>query len=477
MATPVREFGYGDVEIYVEETLGIGSYGKVCKAKCGQLPCAAKLLHDTMFGTNDPGIGKFVERFKQECQFLRMIKHPNIVQFLGTVRDPRSRRLALLMELMDESLTRFLERSTGPLPYHTQLNICHDVSLALAYLHSNDIIHRDLSSNNVLLIGEGSRAKVTDFGMSKLIGMNPRMTPLTLCPGTQAYMPPEALATPPRYSNKLDCFSHGVLTIQLATRQFPNPTDAQTTVEDARFPTGFAHVPVPERERRKKDIDLVDPNHPLLPLALHCLKERDRERPSADEVCGRLATLKGEQMYTHSVEQSREQSVSVQTLQQQIRENDVEVARARANQEQLERAMADQQQQVQDELQRARANHLQLVQEKEDELRRTRASYETEFEEYSSKIQKKSDELAKARAEIRECHATYQQQIADHKNEIAELRSKLHPQLPQTQEKTKEVQAKKQLHELPQKRQQSTEVELTTIPVEKLSVSSALIGA
>ena len=324
MASPLalRELGYGDIEVYVEETLGVGSYGKVCKAKCGQFPCAAKLLHDTMFDTNDPGIGKFVEQFEQECRFLRMIKHPNIVQFLGTVRDPRSQRLALLMELMDESLTRFLEQSTGPLPYHTQLNICHDVALALAYLHSNNIIHRDLSSNNILLIGEGSRAKVTNFGMSKLIGMNPRMTPLTMCPGTQAYMPPEALIQPPRYSNKLDCFSHGVLAIQRVTREFPHPTDATTTIEDARFPTGIIHVPVPEREHRKKNIDLVDPSHPLLPLALHCLKDRDTERPSADELCGRIATLKGEQMYTRSVEQSREQSVSVQTLQQQIREKD-----------------------------------------------------------------------------------------------------------------------------------------------------------
>ena len=328
MATPVRELGHGAVEVYSEETLGVGSYGKVCKAKCGQLPCAAKLLHDTMFGTNDPGISKLVEQFEQECRFLRMIKHPNIVQFLGTVRDPRSQRLALLMELMDESLTRFLERSTGPLPYHTQLNICHDVALALAYLHSNDIIHRDLSSNNVLLIGEGSRAKVTDFGMSKLIGMNPRMTPLTMCPGTQAYMPPEALITPPRYSNKLDCFSHGVLTIQIVTRQFPNPGDAH--VEDPK--EGLLRQ-VPERERRKKDIDLIDPNQPLLPLALHCIQLRAADRPSANELCRRLATLKGEQMYTRSVEQSREQSVSVQTLQQQIQERDGELARTRANHE------------------------------------------------------------------------------------------------------------------------------------------------
>ena len=372
MATPVRELGYGAVQVYSEETLGVGSYGKVCKAKCGQLPCAAKLLHDTMFGTNDPGISKFVERFEQECRFLKAIKHPNIVQFLDSFRDPRSRRLVLLMELMDESLTRFLERSTGPLPYHTQLNICHDVALALAYLHSNDIIHRDLSSNNVLLIGEGSRAKVTDFGMSKFEGMNPRMTPLTMCPGTTAYMPPEALVTPPRYSNKLDCFSHGVLTIQIVTRKFPNPGDAQVTVQDARYPTGIVHVPVPERERRKKDIDLVDPNHPLLPLALRCLKDNHRERPSADELCGRLATLKGKQMYTRSVEQSREQSVSVQTLQE-------ELARARANHE--------------TELYECHDTFQQQIQEKDGELARARANHQVELNDYHTKLQKKCDEL------------------------------------------------------------------------------------
>ena len=429
MATPVREFGYGAVEVYSEETLGVGSYGKVCKAKCGQLPCAAKLLHDTMFSTNDPGIRKFVEQFEQECRFLKSIEHPNIVQFLGTVRDPRSRRLALLMELMDESLTKFLERSTGPLPYHTQLNICHGVALALAYLHSNDIIHRDLSSNNVLLIGEGSRAKVTDFGMSKLIGVNPRasMTPLTMCPGTAAYMPPEALVTPPRYSNKLDCFSHGVLTIQIVTRQFPNPTDPTTTVEDARFPTGIVHVPVPERDRHKKDIDLVDPNHPLLALALHCLKDRGTERPSADELCGRLATLKGELMYTRSVEQSREQNVPIQRLQEQIREKDGELARARANYQQ-------QVQEKEDELERTRANHetelcdysLQ-VQQKTDELERVRANHKTELQEYSRNIEEKEDELERVRAnhetELGECTATFQQQIQDKNGEMERVRA------------------------------------------------------
>ena len=411
MATQaVRELGYGAVEVYSEETLGVGSYGKVCKAKCGQLPCAVKLLHDTMFGTNDPGISKFVEQFEQECGFLRMIKHPNIVQFLGTVRDPRSRRLALLMELMDESLTRFLQRSTCPLPYHTQLNICHDVALALAYLHSNDIIHRDLSSNNVLLIGEGSRAKVTDFGMSKLIGINPRMTPAqTLCPGTPAYMPPEALVNPPRYSNKLDCFSHGVLTIQIVTRKFPNPTDATTTVEDARSPTGELNVPVPERKRRKKDIDLVNPNHPLLPLALHCLKERTTQRPSADELCGRLVTLKGEQMYTHSVEQSREQSV--QTLRE--------------------------------ELERARANHQQEVREKENELAKARANQrdnQQQFREKDDQLQQMREELNSKESEMEQVIADCRAQVKTHESAIQQLR-KENRELRQKQEHQKAPQA------------------------------------
>ena len=312
LSAMASSLSYGSVEIYNNQVLGIGAYGKVCKAKCGQLPCAAKLLHDTLFQDNDPGTRNLTSKFLQECQFLSTIKHPSIVQYLGTASDPLSRRPVLLMELMDESLTKFLERLTGSLPYHSQLNICHDVALALAYLHSNDIIHRDLSGNNVLLIGEGSRAKVTDFGMSKLMDMNPRMTPLTQVPGTPAYMPPEALTTPPHYSSRLDCFSHGVLTLQIITRNFPNPGDATTIIEDRRFPTGRVSVFIPESERRKKDIDLVEPSHPLLPITLDCLKDRDTERPSADELCGRLSSLKGEPRYTHSVEQTREHIQSLE---------------------------------------------------------------------------------------------------------------------------------------------------------------------
>ena len=200
---------YKSFHIDKSQPLGHGSYGAVYKAKCDQLPCAAKVLHPTILDPADPGAGKIMNRFRQECAFLESIRHPNIVQYLGMSMDPESRLPVLLMELLDESLTKMLECSQHSLAYYVQVDICHDIALAVAYLHSNDIIHRDLSTNNVLIVA-GRRAKVTDFGMSKLAGATPSMTPLTMCPGTLAYMPPEALREPSKYTKRLDCFSESV---------------------------------------------------------------------------------------------------------------------------------------------------------------------------------------------------------------------------------------------------------------------------
>ena len=254
-------FHYENVQILKDKCLGIGSYGAVYEAKCGELFCAAKILHPTIVprGTRN----WITDKFEQECNFLSNIRHPHIVLSLGVTTDPESGLKVLLMELMDESLTKFLEQSEKPLPYHIQVKLCHDITLALVFLHSNEIIHRDLSSNNVLLIA-GSRAKITDFGMSCLANVGPHMTPFTQCPGPQVYMPPEALKVRPVYTQKLDCFSFGVVGLQIMTGLFPEPSDSERIVEDSKFRTGTLKVLVPELERRKNHIDLIDPNHPLL---------------------------------------------------------------------------------------------------------------------------------------------------------------------------------------------------------------------
>jgi serine/threonine protein kinase len=148
----------------------------------------------------------------------------------------------------------------------------------------------------------GRRAKVTDFGMSKLAGAAPSMTPLTMCPGTLAYMPPEALREPPRYTKKLDCFSEGVIMIQVCTRLWPEPGPRTQLIQDSRSPTGSMEMPVLERDRRKDHIDLISPDHGLFSIALDCLKYHEDDRPSGIEICQRLAELKESNKYSESTQ-------------------------------------------------------------------------------------------------------------------------------------------------------------------------------
>ena len=326
---------FRNVQLLKKKTLGTGAYGAVCKAKCDQLICAAKLLYPVLFQMQAPDPGKEhrqpFHRFEIECLFLSQISHPNIVQYLGTYRDPETNAPVLLMELMDENLTHFLESSPGDIPYHIQVNLSQDIAQALAFLHANGIIHRDLSSNNVLLIA-GSRAKVSDFGMSKFTDLNTtHLATMTKCPGTPAFMSPEALDEPPVYTEKLDTFSFGVLLVQISTRQFPEPTDRFQRIEMPN-PGNPSHkvklfAQNSEFTRRQAHISLIDPTHPLLPIALECLKDEAVERPSSEQLCQSLDVLKGAVKYQESQQDiillSQEQ-LKVRDQQIQVKDRDLQ---------------------------------------------------------------------------------------------------------------------------------------------------------
>ena len=351
MAEQQQEFGYHNIVLYKSQTLGTGSYGGVCKAKCDSLLCAAKIMHPTLFDLRDPGTTSYLRRFEEECRLLSLARHPNVVQYLATYRNPETHLPVLLMELCDESLCRFLERSVGPLPYHTELNISHDIALALVYLHTNGLIHRDLTGNNVLMIA-GVRAKVTDFGMSKLAGINPRMTPLTLCPGNLQYMSPEALEEPPSYTEKLDIFSLGVLLVQIMTRQFPDPGPRFQV--DPRYPDDNVRVMVPETQRRSGHLQLISSTHPLKAIAVNCLKGKERERPSAQQLSNTLSELKGGPQYAESMQQAQSgegNGQEVGSLRRQVRDLQQRNQEQQRENEQLhlqqQRSMAQVQQQLQ----------------------------------------------------------------------------------------------------------------------------------
>ena len=295
-----QEFGFKRILLRKDQPLGTGSYGAVCKATCDQLLCAAKIMLPTLFDLSNPREkAALLAKFEQECKLLGAVKHPNIVQYLGTWREPATGHLVLLMELCDESLTKHL-KNCPPLTYQLQVDISHDVAVALAYLHSNGLIHRDLSSNNVLLMS-GKRAKVTDFGMSKFEQVNPRMTPLTLCPGTLVYMSPEALEEPPQYGSQLDCFSWGVLVIQIITQMYPDPGPRFQTVVDPRYPENI-RVPVLDVSRRQTHIALVESTHPLLSLSTKCLSYKAENRPPVPAICEKLLELKQASTYHPNIE-------------------------------------------------------------------------------------------------------------------------------------------------------------------------------
>ena len=320
-----KKFTFKTVQLLKNECLGVGSYGAVYKAKCDDLVCAAKVIHPTLFGGSvalqqiPPGRKHRlpIRRFEQECEFMSRIRHPNIVQCLGTSWDKDDMQLPiLLMELMDMSLTHFLETSQQPIHYHIQINMCHDVSLALSFLHSNNIVHRDLSSNNVLLRGDAVACKVTDFGMARLEDINPQSSRFsnTMCPGTDVYMSPESVRDKPVYTEKLDCFSFGVITLQILTRLFPMPS-SRTKEEKSNHPgssTGTVFVPVREVDRRQNHISIVAVDHPLRPVVVDCLRDKDSERPSAHELCERVGELKRTEKYMESTRNVQRKDSKVQ---------------------------------------------------------------------------------------------------------------------------------------------------------------------
>ena len=398
------QFGFRVVELIKEDTLGTGSYGGVCKAKCDGLPCAAKIMHPTLFDLRDPGTVSYLERFEEECRLLGLAHHPNVVQYLGTYRDPETRLPILLMELCDESLCKFLERSPGPVAYHIQLNIAHDIALALVYLHLNDLIHRDLTGNNVLMIA-GARAKVTDFGMSRLASVNSHATPMTLCPGNVCYMSPEALEGPPSYTTKLDVFSFGVLLVQIMTRLFPDPGPRFKFNTIPGHPD--ARVPALETERRASHLKLIAATCPLKAVAVHCLKGKERERPTAQQLNNTLSEMKQAPQYTESLQQSQtwvQGEREFDSSRRQMRDLQQQVSTYR-EEIQLKEQVVDQKQREIEQLQVECANISAHVQQLGRQLQDQRVLTETKTREvllFQNSLQEKDRQLQQKHQDLQE---------------------------------------------------------------------------
>ena len=342
---------FRNVRLFKEQELGHGSFATVCRVQCDDLPCAAKVLHAGFFDQQDPDPGEqnFIQKFIEECKILPSITHPNIVQCFGTYQDPDTDLPVLLMELMDESLTDYIEHSRDPLPYHIEVSFSYDIALGLSCLHSRGYVHRDLSSNNVLIMA-GTRAKITDFGMCRaMTGPSYRQTRLTLCPGTHPFMPPEALVDPPTYTDKLDIFSLGVIMIQLMSRLYPNPGPAHRQVQTMLLQA------IPEEERRSNHIKLIHQSHQMLPLIKQCIQNSHHKRPSSHDVCNNLKSLKESYEY----HQSKDQASVERKLEKAVQLHEAHCQKLQARHEEEIAASAEQYSNLQEQIAVIKAAHSQ----------------------------------------------------------------------------------------------------------------------
>ena len=286
-----QEFILEDV-IPLNEELGRGSYGKVFTVKHLGLLCAAKKVHSSLLEDVCLEEKKAIkDSFMQECCHCSLIRHPNIVQFMGIYYTKQSDLPIMVMEKMSTSLTSFVKKQQSKIAMSTKISILHDVSLGLSHLHGRNpaIIHRDLSSNNVLLTSH-LVAKIGDLGAAKIIIADNKQTKskLTSAPGTLHFMPPEALVEDnPVYNTPVDVFSFGGITLHVFSEEWPKPTSQVMIDPKTKTLIAFSEV-----QRRQRYLDKMTGTAAVLrEIAVKCLNDDPNGRPLIEEVSEKIKSL------------------------------------------------------------------------------------------------------------------------------------------------------------------------------------------
>ena len=329
----LRDFVIDNIRI--GNQIGRGANGRILEAKWEGTVVAVKEIHPIfMDEVGDLEFQSFRRCFVRECEQSSRLRHPNIVRFFGIYHPPGARVPSLVMERLHCSLTSLLENNPV-VPIGTKISIIKDVALGLRYLHTRNppIIHRDLSSNNVLL-SKGMEGKIGDLGTARLVDPR-RQSRMTKAPGTVDFMPPEALedVTNIHYGKKLDVFSFGCVMLHTLSHQWPTPSQAVIINPETGLVTGGRT----EAERRRQYFERIDRSRSdvLIPLIESCLSNLPKNRPSIVRVCDQLEG----QLIDRERPSSNELTVSA--LQQEIQQKDAELQRKDAEIQHLTNAVHD----------------------------------------------------------------------------------------------------------------------------------------
>eukprot|EP00746_Dinoflagellata_sp_MGD_P156467 gnl/MRDRNA2_/MRDRNA2_85835_c0_seq1.p1 gnl/MRDRNA2_/MRDRNA2_85835_c0~~gnl/MRDRNA2_/MRDRNA2_85835_c0_seq1.p1 ORF type:complete len:393 (+),score=66.40 gnl/MRDRNA2_/MRDRNA2_85835_c0_seq1:116-1294(+) len=203
------------LNVILESQIGKGTFSIVYSATSPKGPVAIKVL-----------TGKSSAVDEAEVAMLRKMDHPNIVKLIDVIQD--STTTCVILELCaGGDLYRLLHVTKLKLGRRQKLFMLQDVAEAIQYLHSQDIIHRDIKSANCLLVKAVEAnpdavlsVKVADFGLSKQMDLVDAAAHMTKGIGSSRWMAPEVYAGN-EYSSSVDIYSFGIFMYEVISQELP----------------------------------------------------------------------------------------------------------------------------------------------------------------------------------------------------------------------------------------------------------------
>lgn len=245
------------------ELLGIGGMGKVYKAKDTELDevIAIKLLLDELSSDE-----KMIEYFKREIRLARKVKHKNIAR-VHDLQEFEGKRF-ITMEYVDGTTLKNLITKKGSFSLEEGLPIIKQVCEGLKACHDSGIIHRDISSKNIMIDKNGN-ALIMDFGIARSAVTGGTATVV----GTPHYMSPEQLEGK-KVDARSDIYSLGVVMYEMFTGSLPF--------------TGTTPISIAMRHLKEKPVNPARLNRALpkkmCEIILKCLEKEKAKRYQTIEV-------------------------------------------------------------------------------------------------------------------------------------------------------------------------------------------------
>lgn len=279
---------------------------------------AVKRLYENNF--------KRVEQFMNEVEILTRLEHQNLVKLYGCT-SRRSRELLLVYEYISNGTVadhlHGKRVESGFLSWPVRLSIAIETADALAFLHRNDVIHRDVKTNNILL-DDDFCVKVADFGLSRLFP-NDQTHVSTAPQGTPGYVDPEYYQCY-QLTDKSDVYSFGVVLIELISSLQAVDTNRH------RHDINLANMAINKIQNHLVN-ELVDPllgfekdysvrrmATAVAELAFRCLQQEKDMRPTMGEVLEGLKAIQNEELLA-------EENVDAEAVVLDIRADDVGLLR------------------------------------------------------------------------------------------------------------------------------------------------------